>query len=669
MRLMMVVSALLVVIAAVAEAQVKESITVHYVEIPVTVLDRGGNPIRGLTAQNFEILDEGKPRAVSSLDMVDFGSADSLKAISPLNPVARRNFLIVFDLSFSTPFKIEKAQAAARKFVTTMVHPRDRVGVATIDVAHGLHLLSAFTTDRRLLEAAIANPRSFRGFDPLQVAGEAPLAALSDLSVAPGSEDQGTLDFKEILMNSGRLEDQYNRQKIDQQVSLLTGLSTTLRAVSGQKHIVFLSEGFDPRLIQGRDAHVSSEQVSDAVSVEAGQIWKVDNDNRYGSSSSLSVLASLTEAARRSDVILDAVDINGVRNDVSARQTGSGTNSNEGLHLLADATGGTVIKNSNDLSSDFARELKMQDVVYVLGFQAPTSKPGAFHPLKIRLQNVPGGHISYRAGYYEAGSATNVERSLSNAEVVLNDIPQDAIHIAALAAPFPTSNGDAQVPVILEINGSDLLAAAHGNTATTDVFIYAFDAEGLVRDSLYQRLQLDLSKLGEKLRNGGVKYYATLSLPAGTYAIKSLVQVHESGSNGFSRNDIVVPRSADVAVSQPFFFEDAARWLMIKGASHDKTNAGYPFHVNGDSFIPPVSVHRQTGEARKFVVFVRNASPEELSIETAPKARLLSAIKSAEGSKLVMELAGDAAKATALNVTIRVRGAAEQKTASVPLLN
>ena len=68
----------------------------------------------------------------------------------------------------------------------------------------------------------------------------------------------------------------------------------------------------------------------------------------------------------------------------------------------------------------------------------------------------------------------------------MNDIPQDGIRVAALAAPFPTDRQNAQVPVILEIAGRDLIAASRNDVATTEIFIYAFDEDGLVRDQLFQ---------------------------------------------------------------------------------------------------------------------------------------------------------------------------------------
>jgi VWFA-related protein len=655
--------------ASVVFGQVKESVTVSVVEVPVTVVDRAGNAIKGLTRENFEIIDEGKKREISSLDSIDFSSVESMSQASPLNPAARRNFLLVFDLTFSSPSSIARAQQGARDFVTKMVEKRDRVGVATVDVDHGFRFLTAFTTDRNLVDAAIANPATFHGSDPLQLAGNLPIAEVSTVSASSGKIDKPDVnaEYNDMVRRAGKMEDQYNRQKIDRQVNLLSGLTKALRAVNGQKHLVLLSEGFDPRLIQGRDAGTTSQQVAENQAIEHGEIWNVDNDNRFGSSTSMSLVDKLAEVAKRSDVILDAVDIRGIRSDSDA--SGFNRKSNEGLHLLTNSTGGTVFQNANNLATDFQRVVKAQEVVYVLAFTAPTSQPGKFHNLKIRLVNAPAGaRATFRAGYYEAGTETSTERTLSNAEIIIGDIRQDAIHISALVAPFPTRTTNAQIPVILEINGKDVVDGVKGNTASTEIFVYAFDEESLVRDSLYQRMGVDLAKLGPQLRSSGIKYYGTLSLPEGKYVIKTLVRIAESDKKGYVRTDLVVPRPSDTTVSQPFFFEEPGKWLMVKGGTHDKSNSGYPFEVNGEPFIPSAMVRVHNGEARKFAVFVQNATPDEITLDTNPKAKLVSQVKSANGSKFVFQLDGPIGNVATLDVTAKKKGSTIPHTSSVGLV-
>src|SRR6266540_3270553 len=94
-----------------AFAQLKESISVNVVEVPVTVVDGSGNAVRGLTAANFKLVDQGKERAITSFDTIDLSVRQS--AITPMNPAARRNFMLLFDLSFSTPKSLARAQEAA----------------------------------------------------------------------------------------------------------------------------------------------------------------------------------------------------------------------------------------------------------------------------------------------------------------------------------------------------------------------------------------------------------------------------------------------------------------------------------------------------------------------------------------------------------------------------
>src|ERR671935_2040465 len=102
MRLVPLVSAVFLCATA-ATAQLRETVHVNFVEVPVTVLDRNGNPVRGLTKDRFEVIDQGKTRAITTFETIDFTSPESLKKTSPLNPALRRNFLLLFDLSFSSP--------------------------------------------------------------------------------------------------------------------------------------------------------------------------------------------------------------------------------------------------------------------------------------------------------------------------------------------------------------------------------------------------------------------------------------------------------------------------------------------------------------------------------------------------------------------------------------
>jgi VWFA-related protein len=665
--------AILAFIAASLSAQVRETVTVNVVEVPVTVVDRDGNPIRGLTSANFEILDEGKARAISSFEAIDFSSRESQKAVAALNPAARRNFMLVFDLSFSSPKSMMKAQEAARDFINTMVQPRDRVAISSVDAEHGFRLLTAFTTDRNALLGAVGDPKNFTTVDPLQIAGKAIYDEGKNLSSAEipaqhgnntSSSDAAAEALHDIAKQTGKLDDAYVRGRITRVISTLGGLAKTLDAVKGRKEVVLLSEGFDPKYVQGRDVRPSREQAEENEAAAHGEIWNVDSDRRFGSSESMSVIDRMAQYFKRSDVVMHAIDIQGLRVQNDLRE-GARINSNEGLFLVAKPTGGDVFRNTNDLKSDFEKLLRQQEVVYVLGFNAPAQKAGTFHNLKVRLVNVPGGaRITHRPGYYESGNESALERSLSNAQIILNDIPQPDVRVASLAAAFPTGQPRAQVPVILEINGADIVKNASGKTATVEVFVYAFDDEGLVRDSMYQQMGVNLERVGEKLKAGGLKWYGTLSLPEGKYAVKSLVRVQESMKNGYSRTDVTVARPGDTAVLPPLFYDDApAKWVMVKGDSHGPANLPYPFEVNSEVFVPLAAAH-----PGKFAVFVYNVAPEEMTLETTPPAKVLSQVRGAGGVvKTVMRL-DNANGAKSVDVVVKKKGSGDVRTARVELV-
>jgi hypothetical protein len=460
-----------------------------------------------------------------------------------------------------------------------------------------------------------------------------------------------------------RSNEQYVRARVEKQVDFLGQLAKTLRAVPGRKQVILLSEGFDAKYLQGRDVRDTEAANRDTEAVTAGQYWKVDNDARFGSTSSLSLLDRMAQAFRASDVVLHAIDIQGVRvqNDVTS---GSNLNSNAGLFTIARPTGGEVFQNSNDLKNSFGRMLRAQEVVYVLAFQGPSVSSGKYHDLKVKLVNT-GGRVNYRTGYYENGGETSTERALTTAEVIVNDIPQDDVHVAAFAAPFPAGNGKSQVPVILDINGADLMKEARGNMAAAEVFVYAFDDEGVVRDRLYQRLSFDMKKVGDRLKSG-VRYYGTLVLPPGSYAIKSLVRVgepekkNENEKRGYARTNVIVPKAGVMAVLPPIPIDDQPKWLLVKGADRGGIGA-YPFELNGQNFIPSATA------SNKVALIVYGAAANELTWETTPKTKLLGTIPIPGGTKLVLQL-DDPAEISTLQVTVHKKGVPDAQTTSVAVL-
>ena len=100
----------------------------------------------------------------------------------------------------------------------------------------------------------------------------------------------------------------------------------------------------------------------------------------------------------------------------------------------------------------------------------------------MKLVNVPSGSsVYYRAGYYEGGDENAVERTLTNAEVIMNDIPQNDVRIAALAAPFPRTSNERRCRSSSRSTARTSQGAPK-SAVNAELYVYAFDDEGIVRD-------------------------------------------------------------------------------------------------------------------------------------------------------------------------------------------
>ncbi len=685
-------------LAVPAVAQVRENITVTLIEVPVTVVDGGGNPVRGLTAANFEIYDRGKKQQITSLDTIDFG-VRGVAATAAMNPAARRSFMLLFDLGYSSPSSLQHAQDAARRFVKQSVQPRDLVGVGTIDIERGFHLLAAFTTDRELVAAAIDNPGDFRGADPLQIANQRswfdrdPLPneeLLKKPGESPGQRPQpGAANAGDNRIGAyAHLRDVSNmlkretgaalRKRLEKQMDALGDLARALASVAGRKQLIYLSEGFDASLLQGRstrselttgkqDLRDENEQLME------GNLYNVDSEGRFGNSAGLTTLDRMAGYFRSSDVVLHAIDIKGIRVQNTVTE-GMADNSNAGLFTLARPTGGLVFENANSMEENFARLLHAQEVVYVLGFQAASVKPGMFHELKVKVVGASAAHVSHRAGYVETDAASVAEKLMTDAEIVVNDVPQRDIRVAAMTAAIPADPTRAEVPIVLEINGADLLQTPpkDGN-AMVEVYVYAFDRDGVVRDRLFEKMRLDMAKAGDRLRNTGAKFIGMLMLPPGEYAVKSLVRVPGSERRGFARTDVRVPAAGEIAAT-PFFVDQQPRdWVIVRGTTVDPQR--FPFQVGGESLMPSAAPKLRKGEPRRFALFVAGAGVDELKVDAAlgpGKAETPRMVAQDEGvgmAKLVFDCdtAGLDAGPAALRIVVHRNGTNDLK-ATLPLV-
>ncbi|HYN20556.1 MAG TPA: hypothetical protein VE078_06325, partial [Thermoanaerobaculia bacterium] len=243
--------------------------------------------------------------------------------------------------------------------------------------------------------------------------------------------------------------------------------------------------------------------------------------------------------------------------------------------------------------------LKRTSVTYVLAFQPEDiRRDGSYHRLRVEVKNAAkGARVVHRPGYYAPrpfGEQSATERLLQAAQQVISGVESGAIPTSVLAAAFPMGTEQAYVPVLVEIDGTSLLAGhppgtATGNNLPAEIYVYALDQNGTVVDYVSQTLGLDLDKVEPALRQTGVKFFGHLDLSPGDYSVRVLVRNGLTGSAGLKVATVHVPTftAADPVLLPAFFPEPTGKWLVVREAPQEgDRQVPYPFMAGEEPFIP-----------------------------------------------------------------------------------
>src|SRR6266487_6550052 len=121
--------------------QEKVTVTTRRVRLPITVVDKKGQFVPGLTQSDFLVLEDKVPQQIETF-------SDDLGQALPLYVA------VLMDTSPSTAGKLKFEQESAMNFIQTVVRPRkDRALFATFD--HDITLRQDFTDKLDLLDRAV----------------------------------------------------------------------------------------------------------------------------------------------------------------------------------------------------------------------------------------------------------------------------------------------------------------------------------------------------------------------------------------------------------------------------------------------------------------------------------------------------------------------------------
>lgn len=589
---------------------------VTVVTVPVYVTGRDGRPVTGLTAADFEVEDDGKDVEVVGFHQVD--AAAPPPAMSSRGAVAaRRQFLILFDLSFTSVSGLLRAREAAMRFVEKDLGAQDLASVAAFSSTAGMKLLVGFTTDRAQLRAAVESlglGKGERKSDPLGLVYDfmlnRPQTAASEGSLGTGGMVDIGAEMQEMLRAQAMLQRQSDAEAYANKVRVLTkamvDLGRALDSVQGRKTVIYLSAGFDDSALSGAQG---TDAFADGQAVAEGRLWDVQSDSRFGSASARSDLAGMMRAFAGSDVVVHTVDVTGLAaggSDASlegdvAVKVGAGR---ESLSSIAKGTGGRFYKDANDLRAVLGDILDSTRHYYVLAFEpADTKGPGKFHKLKVKVRGA--GEVSHRAGFYETSpdlARNPLVQRFQAAEAVIKGVTGGEIGLRTVAVAYRTEDGRLTVPVALHVDGPSLLARGKGDELPLEIYGYALNEQGGVEDVFAMAPRLALAKVGAKLKESGLLVQTAFAARPGRYSLRFLVRDTATGRKAVSTTEVVVPAFDGLVLAPPLFMDDPARWLAVQAPSRQTGTVDLPFHVGTDVFAPRSEVRLANGRTDSVVV-------------------------------------------------------------------
>lgn len=425
-------------------------ISTTLIQIDVTVTDNKGKQIKDLRAEDFEIYENKEKQDITNFSYVTVlpektaetkkttpNPNDKLAPPSPTTKLKAENTrrtiaLVVDDLSLSFE-SIYFTRRALKKFVDEQMQEGDLVAI--IRVGSGVGALQQFTSDKRLLYAAIEkvrwNPAGNGGvsaFPPIE-------ATFEDLIANTEADSQNSDATNENPTNSSTsnaTQELTNTQNTKFAVGTLGALNYIVRGMKdlpGRKAIMVFSDGFS--LISGSGMNQEfNSQIVDQLHI-------------------------LTDLANRAGVVIYTNDARGLQytgltaadntNELTSDQISQKLddrkeqllNTQDGLAYLAEETGGRLYKNSNDLNLGIDKMLEDQSGYYLIGYQPDSDtfdpKKRRFNKLTIKVKR-PNLQVRYRSGFFgvedenvslNKPNATPVQQ-LGNAVTspfVVNDIP------------------------------------------------------------------------------------------------------------------------------------------------------------------------------------------------------------------------------------------------------
>src|SRR4051812_4285218 len=569
----------------------------------VSVRDKDGRAVEGLTPADFVVSEDGEPQTVSFVEfqrLPDRTAAARSAAPAPWAPAAagvpsptqgqiavpppgdtrhrdHRLLVLYFDLTAMPPGDQMRAYAAAQTFIDAQMQPSDLLAIMTFG-GGAVRVKQDFTADRGALRDVIQT-----------------------LIFGDDKDGDGIPDNTDIGTAFGQDDAEFSILNTDRQLSALQTAATMLRGLPEQKALVYFASGLR---LNGVDNQAQLRATTNAAIRANVALFPID-------ARGLVAQAPLGDASRPSPGGIGMFTGQQAQNAITSFQRSQDT-----LYSLAKDTGGKAMFDYNDLSLGIAQAAESLTSYYMLGYYSThPANDGKFHRVQVSLRSGVAGRLAYRRGDYsdkEVAKFTAADKERQLEEALMLDNPVTDISIAMEVNYFQLNSAEYFVPVAVKIPGSEVALARRRGAPRTVI-----DLIGEVKDSFGITVQNVRDKLDIKLTGDTAAQLATrpllyetgFTLLPGKYVIKLLARDDETGRIGtyqagftvpnLNREVQRVPMSTVVLSSQRVALSDALYSVKQKVAAE----AANPLVHDGQKLVP--SVTRVFSKGRDLYVFAQ----------------------------------------------------------------
>jgi VWFA-related protein len=525
------------------------------VDVTVVVRDAKGQPIAGLTQDDFQIFDEGKQQKIilftselahPSIVKVDLPAATTEgPAIPPSAPVPPRYLGFYFDDKNMSTGQLVYLRKAAEKFVRENMEETDRAGIFTSSAT----VTQQFTSNKQqLLDALsklLAHPHGqtfgscpiitpYQAYQITQFynthsdALDLALAEAYGCRACDPHDPSGCARFVETKAATVlALEEDFAQDSL----GVLGDVIRYMEKMPGRRTMIMASSGFFATSNQVQ--HAQDKMIDGAI--HAGIIINTMDAKGLWAPFDMSEGEQLMRRETGREGAYASM-LGTVENDVS----------DDPLASIAYGTGGKFFHNSNDLDGGLRDIAALPAASYVLGFSPDEAKDnGVYHNLKVKLPNHHDIHIEARPGYFEQTkqeALPSAKFQKLNKEVMSSDTLTE-IQTEVTTNSGTLATGEPALKVTVHLPGKSLYFKKINKLHTERVmFITAlFDMQNHYLAGTEAVMDMNLKDATfTKLSHDGVDAKSTLQAPSGTYRLRQVVQEVVGGRISTSTHEVQI---------------------------------------------------------------------------------------------------------------------------------